>query len=70
VTPFINLIEVDRKFIELLASKETGSHSPMRDALEAAKSKLNPVFVKRKTSILVMEREQFNEIQQTIGGKE
>ena len=63
----INLTEVDRKFIELAANREEGSHTPMRDALKAAASRENPVFVKRGSSILVMERTQFLEIKSAIG---
>lgn len=68
MTSLINLIKIESSVIELLALKEEGSHTPMRNALEAAKSKVNPVFVKRGSSILVMEDEQFFEIQSTIKG--
>jgi hypothetical protein len=66
--PLIRLVELDIKLVQLAASREMGTHTPMHNALEAASSRKNPVFVKRGSSILVMEREQFEEIQQTIGG--
>ena len=68
-TPKITLLEIPRSLIELAAKKEgVGGNTAMRDALRAADNKHDPVFVKRKQSILVMEREQFNELQTAIGG--
>ena len=65
----ITLVEIPRSIIELAAKKEEGTGSTaVRDSLRAALDKVNPVFIKRTTSILVMEREQFLELQQAIGG--
>ena len=65
----ISLVEVDSKIIEKLAEKEAGTaNTTMRDAVQAAKSKADPVFVKRGASILVMDRSQFNDILSAIGG--
>jgi len=56
----IKLIELDLKFIKSLAEKPEGL--AMRDILNVSKTKIDPVFVKRGNSILVMERPQFEAI--------
>lgn len=65
----ITLTEIPRSIIELAAKKEEGTgRTAMQNILSAALTKKDPVFVKRTHSILVMEREQFTELQQAIGG--
>ena len=59
----ITLVEIPRSLVEALAKKEElNGISTMLKVLIAARSKNNPVFVKRTQSILVMEREQFEEL--------
>ena len=65
----IKLLELDSRLITELAKKEEGtSVTTMRNALKAAQLKADPVFAKRGTSILVMERSQFIELLSAIGG--
>jgi hypothetical protein len=53
-----------------LAKREEGtSITTMRDALQAATTKADPVFAKRGASILVMERYQFIEILSALEDK-
>ena len=66
----IQLTEIDSKIIEDLAKREEGtSITTMRDALQAATTKADPVFAKRGASILVMERYQFIEILSALEDK-
>lgn len=65
----LKLIEIDSKIIIDLAKREEGtSVTTMRNALQAATTKADPVFVKRGSSILVMERSQFIELSLAING--
>ena len=66
----IQLTEIDSKIIEDLAKREEGtSITTMREALQAATTKADPVFAKRGASILVMERYQFIEILSALEDK-